>query len=359
MAINSDFTISSNVSLTHQVNEKESSSSPITETTLSLFEKIRLQKPGVVRDWIATHHNSYVAHAVYTQSNVEAIIRSGKLTSAEEVLRCKGIAEYEKGATTGSRGKDQLPSLTESDYAEIKAIEAQFPNPRNLSLGLGLFVFKKTYEDEYDYACATFESLDANEKGPYTACVVNQLGGATSILFREKIEKLAEKYNTSPTAVTIAYDMRKAPDQQIDARLATLYSLFKEDMKRAKYIKKQVLQAFIRARQTAIFVSKLNGEIRTTKNVIAWAYGKVVVLSGAPKDKIGYKAATGERCLLAPWQNGGKFFSLKLADQNNLLIGPQSALKPYEKELQEQGIPFQYLENLTPEEAQYFQVPKT
>lgn len=103
--------------------------------------------------------------------------------------------------------------------------------------------------------------------------------------------------------------------------------------------------------------SKLGNTIRTASNRINWNYGDNVILRGNAKDLACFKIGN-ETALLAPWQNEGKYFTLPLSQEDTLLIGPKSNLQPHAEELNKLGAKYVYLESLTEEQANFFNVPE-
>ena len=79
-----------------------------------------------------------------------------------------------------------------------------------------------------------------------------------------------------------------------------------------------------------------------------------MVLRGEPKKLTG--RLTSEVFMLAPWQNGGKFFRLKLEEKENLIIGPKALLEPYRNSAT--PLPVAYIEEMSDEELEFFKVPE-
>jgi hypothetical protein len=165
------------------------------------------------------------------------------------------------------------------------------------------------------------------------------------------IEELAKKHCTDRINIPIAYDQQKG-------KIADKYLAYKFKKLSQKENPKIVFKLLLKARQAIFEVSKLNAEIRTLKNEIAWSYGNVAILRGKTEGILAQSNITGENLLLEPWQNNGDFFSLPLAEENTLVIGTIKELAPHKKEMDTLGIKYAFTEYLSEDQQRLFRVPQ-
>lgn len=169
---------------------------------------------------------------------------------------------------------------------------------------------------------------------------------------RNKLNDLCEKYNTTIDAIEICYDQKR--NNYLDKHLAHKYE---------KWTKKGVDQDII---DQALYGvrnpnSHLKVEVRTEKNGIRWSYGNTVILRGKTESISTHSHSTKDKCellLLAPWENKGEFFSLPLAQEDTLIIGPREELEPHRQRLGELGARYVFTESLSPEQNKLFETPK-
>jgi hypothetical protein len=168
--------------------------------------------------------------------------------------------------------------------------------------------------------------------------------------FNSKLDTLSPKLFYSSDTIALSYYLK---DNNIYPYLTHKYE---------KYLKlggskSEINSELIGERLTHLPDSKLNAEIRAVHNDIDWSYGKCVILRGQPSAIIGDRRSN-EVVLLRPWENGGDYFKLELAEPNTLLIGPKSDLEPHIEELKRKRIKFAYLESLTFEQAEKLDCPQ-
>ncbi len=167
------------------------------------------------------------------------------------------------------------------------------------------------------------------------------------------VQTLARKYNTKEGAIEVAYYTQR--ENYIDQFLARKY----ERWTKGKWNSKIIFDALLQARQIVCWEIKLNPEIRTSKNAISWSYGNTVILRGKTKDIQSSPARDGqELLLLEPWQNKGSFFSLPLAQEDTLVIGPQKELEPHLEKFQRTNVQYAFTESLSVEQNKIFKTPQ-
>lgn len=154
-------------------------------------------------------------------------------------------------------------------------------------------------------------------------------------------------------AILIAYDQAK--ENQIDRYLSDKYKKWVKKGRKTECIN----LLFAQARYYYFFseATKLNREIRCTRNYIPRSYGSVAILRGKPENIIN-RQTRGEYLLLSPWQNEGQLFSLPLCQDNTIVIGDRASLEPHAQELEKKGIKFAYHESMTDTQKKFFEVPE-
>jgi hypothetical protein len=318
---------------------KHSLSASVTplERTAGKIVRCTQGDPSLLRAWIEQHGKNYFAHAIWDASAQVTVLNEGQLSCAEAVLRKTRKVEYEKGSTYGTRGTDQLPTLTDSDQKELNEVTASFGEKStygNIQLPFGIHVqtktvMKITYPIKFGYDVMAWEK------------------------YREAVERLARKYGCSQAAITIAYDLSKPSEERIDAQLAKLYQALQRDLISANAtlvanMRKHDPDAdgdqigvniilnnteqngfnFDAARQRAIFQNKLNPDIRGAENCIAWGYGDCVVLKGNAHTMSRGKV---ELVSKGPWENQGEFYSINLNDPDVLVLVTRKVFETYQK----------------------------
>lgn len=363
-----------------------------------------------IKNWIEQNKVDFIAHAVWNGFKEEDLKYGAAVYPAEARLYLTGQVEYEKGSTRGSRGYKYLieeldsraleifESLSKSEMEELKYLE-ELQTRTNEEEYQAFKSLKKRIisflpEDEQELYL-WFKSLGNNQK-----CLKLEGMGIEKLTEEEKreFEKLSEKRNFFDQRSRFKYLLRKKQGIDIefenngkevtakgcflrygelrkqgysDPSDAALKYFYKKDIlnkylahKYEKWTKKGIspMAAYL-ALQNAhdkvlcLQSSKLNFDIRAMKSKIAWSYGNTIILRGKTEGITSHNASN-EVFLLAPWQNRGEYFSLPLAQEDTIVIGPRNELEPIVKVLKTIGAKFAYLESLTKEQKEFFEVPE-
>lgn len=329
-------------------------------------------------NWLAKFKDNYLSHAIF--SNVEKVLDDGMLKPAEMILREGRDVDFEGGGFT-QRAQARLPNLEESEVQELKhCLLTEEEKERLMTLEKTLDFskakdllnqFKKISKDFVDAetvkAMRSFEGkLELLKEDPllkdyveYHELKRKQRGiflrmrdkldfsqeKKTTFYpiahqkFEEIVGRLCIKYGCTPKAVKIAFDHKLPQEERID------FYLFKK-FKKGGYSDDDLRAA----RAWMLDNQKLNPEIRMGCNTIYWHYGDVVVLKGGNEN---ISAQQGEEATMkAPWQNEGKFYTINLqSDPDVIILGPKEILKKYADKYPQKIV---YVENLTPEQKIYF-----
>jgi hypothetical protein len=167
--------------------------------------------------------------------------------------------------------------------------------------------------------------------------------------FRRRKVLLTLSFDVDVCDIEIAYDEYRG--RLIDKYLAHKFT---------QWVQKGIdmslcYKTLMSVRNTVFGTAKLNCEIRASKNSVAWAYGEIAIVRGKGSEITGMMK--GEAILLAPFQNGGEFFSLPLCEPHTVVIGKKNSLEKYSEKLKNMGAEFAYIENLTLEQQALFNCP--
>jgi hypothetical protein len=398
--------------ITLEAESKITASEAETEIEAEVTQKqiVKADQSQLVQAWLEQHEKDFVAHAIW-EGNISKVIQRGAVLPSEAVLKEKGEVEYEMGSVCGARGTRALIELTEEDrkvFTELteeeettlkelqdkhnslspeermelkelnKLIFEKLDNENkeiyitlinfikyreaeniidnlNETKKLGLRSLSKEQQDRYHelnnkYALkisekASLKYLERRKLG----LLSNYQGTQISQPPLKKIEELEKRYNCDRQKIFISYYLKHN----------NIYPFLTRKFKKLKTkdCNEKIIKSISQAKSVHHIIPKLNAEIRVRHNIIDWQYGKCVVLRGNPEKIISSQLDTilgTEYLLLRPWENEGEYFTLELAEQDTLLIGPEKDLAPYSEKLKQMGVKFAYLESLSPQQAQFF-----
>lgn len=243
------------------------------------------------------HANNFIAHAVGT--NGARVLQEGALMSSEERLR-KGLPVEHEAMFCGMRQIDQLPpfqdifqKIPRSKFKKLSDFYSSFRAHKNLGRFAHFPDERKAKED-----------------------LARELEKELDLYFPRKPTR------TSSFLRIIVDEAWREPDQ--DETLDTVMSRRPGPCKTTWYDHRQ--------KEIGVEDIGIRPEIRFARNQIDFRYGRMAILIGHPSDLkitsvISYR---NEVWTLTPFENGGKFFSIDLARQKNLLIvGPKEQLAPF------------------------------
>ncbi len=310
-------------------------------------QKIKEIGTSVFSQWIIKYDQDFVAHAVFQEEGVKKIFESKAVFPSEYILRNKREVEYEQGSGYGERGISKLPDLSQEDIEKIqKEVEKLGPN----------------YGFDLDEEELTEGKLHLGEKM------------SARFEFFQGLSEMRERYGVTESRILMAYEMQLKEEERFDAFLSQAYEQAYEKLKnqaengktlRVRNKAKNTLNnkngetlcdAFVEYRSRLFGSSKLNFDIRTIANGVAWSYGHVAILRGKKEQVIGSDCGW-EKALLPPWRNGGKFFALELEQEDTIVVGPRAIKEKYYNEKEHQNIKMVTFEEMTDEELDYLQVP--
>lgn len=375
-------------------------------------EQISQQSTKTLNDWLLAYGESWIAHAVWP-NNVDLLVRTGRLRSAEDILRTTGKVSYEKGDCHDQRGTLDITKTLEYYRAKPPKVSYQIEILNDMPLKeackqgfldiaqilslmsldeaaeLELFTYRQLKanmipgyeEDQSPLNKEAFASLSEEEKQSYFVKLKD--GKNYPIILTpdsptEDIDKYTFKIKGLPAlkchlprgialeATQVATDCVAL--EPIDKKLAKVwnsyneYTTFTEVKKRIEF-----LCELLTYRQREILPTKLSIEIWAVYCSIKWNYGSVVILRGNPENIISLVNFENksnivlERLqavqLLMPFENNGEFFSLDLKQEDTIVIGPAAILDPY-RDLDEcQGIQFFDFESMNEQQLEFFRVP--
>ncbi len=298
--------------------------------------------------WIKNHGEAYVAHAVWAD-NVDDVISSGYVESAECQLRKKHQVSFEKYGQYAKRG-----SLCITDTVrKIKNKEISYPpNPvtinSNYTTDLRHALKLLVHLGDEDFAKISKAKKDETFllplKNNKTCKAVRGAGTIwnTIITFEgvplASCKDLEIRHAYSSYAMQVAIDCCSA--DPIDKRLAQVWEANKELRDNLKDLHTELLNF----RYCEIDRSALCSSVRAVYNGINWQYGDVIVLSGNPEKivsafnfsndnrKKDAKLENGQDVfLLEPFENGGEFFSLDLKQEDKIVLCPRAVITKHNK----------------------------
>lgn len=353
------------------------------------------QPQQLISRWIDAHKSSFITHAIWAD-NIEGAITSGFIEPAESLLRKTGRVSYESGMHRERSVADISQIISSDEHAHLDL-------PRDVTLKDSMPIsdaWKYRFMDDSQYCEFLSQHADAKKDVLYTLndhkayqIQYNPVGVDTGLLYntcfqikgipvlhssysdyKSTIKKYSHQFGCTEILTQIALDhLAKNP---IDTFLAKVWESYQPLILTANY--KSLARELNIARQAVIFPSKLNSEIRAEYNSIRWAYGDVVILRGKPEkilsiqNKIQHLSDAEcssikmkdaefkqgqEVFLLKPYENGGKFFSLDLRQEDTMVIGPESILTRYRKTAEARDIKLFYIEEMSEEQLNFFCVP--
>lgn len=313
----------------------------------------------VADDWLGRHGHDYGSHATHSH---EAVLRSKRLSCAEEVLRNTGSVENEAFGY-GMRGKTTLEDFKDSTavpfikYAKYSSKTKTYKE---------VWIFPKFSE-----SATNIDNLKNNakvkDKGLFWTAKMNFL--------EEVQEDLQEFLGDKEIAATHVCSYKPSPLREtslkadenngrpVDRQLREVY----------KYVLKKGINPSdaydilnnIRSDRLATATRRLSNTIVIEKNGVRWSYGPIAILMGNPKEKVAkpHEWETANRHeefrLKTPYQVDEGFYHLSLADQDTLILGPKILLDKYRSRQDiEESVKARFLdiESLSPQQRELFNI---
>lgn len=303
---------------------------------------------GKIGTWLKQYRQDFVAHAIFQVENVSKILQAGAVKPAEQLFREEGEVEFEKGSTYGSRGKSVWSPKNREKFEEIAK---KYPYT-NGGLRVETQVLNKDKFLEWqDVSIGETVDISHPSTNNYRLSMSHKTWYYFLDMYKElKIQFPNEAKNFYEYHFQIIKDHYTAPKQKIDYIL----SLYHEKLIQQGEPRMKAWEKCSVLRDSLILPNKLNPEVRTGKKCIYWSYGQVVVMRGNGASVTG-SVFGSEAALLAPYQNKGQFFSLDLAREDTVILGPKNILA---SEIQKYpNYKFVFIEELTPRQRIFLKVP--
>lgn len=370
----------------------------------------------VVQEWLNLYQNDFVAHAIW-ETNVDKVIRSGEVLPAEAVLLKNKAVEYEGGALYGERGVKKLKPLTAEDIAKIESLspeeearlvelrgrkEIKITPEEKQELTELAKILEDSIEEEnslreqFNIILLDFDLAPESRQRrllKWDEPILNALTPENKQKW-ERAKVLIGKYDNFNKKMShelrslerrkvgihfsiikdgvklipsvgprfiLAFD-QLSQDYAVSYRIHNAKRIYtdlahKYEKWKGKIDPRHITDVFLAALET----TKLNASVRAANNAIRWDYGNCVVLRGKREGIISHFVSGdrrgGEAVLLHPWENKGDYFTLPLAEEHTMIIGPRKDLEPHAEELGAKNVRFAYLESLTKEQADMLRVP--